>query len=102
MPMYHYRCRNCGYEYEIQQRISDSALTDCPNCQTAGLERVISASGGFILKGTGFYNTDYKNAPAAKSDTPSTAAPKSDTPKSDAPKSDVGSASPAAASVSAP
>ncbi len=47
---------------EIQQRISDSALTFCPSCQTDGLYRVIGLGGGFVLKGTGFYNTDYKNA----------------------------------------
>ncbi len=62
MPMYHYRCSNCGVEMEIQQRISDSALTRCPNCETDGLKRVIGLGGGFVLKGTGFYNTDYKNA----------------------------------------
>ncbi len=62
MPLYHYRCSNCGVEMEIQQRITEPALTDCPNCETNGLKRVISLGGGFVLKGTGFYNTDYKNA----------------------------------------
>lgn len=64
MPMYHYRCANCGAEMEIQQRISEPALTLCPNCETDGLKRVIGLGGGFVLKGTGFYNTDYKNAGA--------------------------------------
>ncbi len=62
MPLYQYRCSNCNAELEIQQRITEPALTDCPNCETNGLKRVISLGGGFVLKGTGFYNTDYKNA----------------------------------------
>lgn len=68
MPLYHYRCTNCGAEMEIQQRISDSALTGCPNCETDGLKRVIGLGGGFVLKGAGFYNTDYKNAGTTKSE----------------------------------
>lgn len=53
---------------EVQQRISEAALTFCPNCETDGLKRVIGLGGGFVLKGAGFYNTDYKNAGAPKSD----------------------------------
>jgi putative regulatory protein, FmdB family len=66
MPLYQYRCSNCNVELEIQQRITEPALTDCPNCETNGLKRVIGLGGGFVLKGTGFYNTDYKNAGVAK------------------------------------
>ncbi len=68
MPMYHYRCSNCGAEMEVQQRITEDALTFCPNCETDGLKRVIGLGGGFVLKGTGFYNTDYKNVGATKSE----------------------------------
>lgn len=64
--MYHYRCANCGAEMEVQQRISEATLTYCPNCETNGLKRVIGLGGGFVLKGTGFYNTDYKNAGVTK------------------------------------
>jgi putative FmdB family regulatory protein len=68
MPLYQYRCSNCNVELEIQQRITEPALTDCPNCETDGLKRVIGLGGGFVLKGTGFYNTDYKNAGTTKSE----------------------------------
>lgn len=71
MPMYHYRCSNCSAEMEVQQRISEAALTFCPNCETDGLKRVIGLGGGFVLKGTGFYNTDYKNAGAKNGQTKS-------------------------------
>ena len=64
MPTYQYKCEKCGHELEIFQRMSDLSLTICPNCDSASLERVISVGGGFVLKGNGFYNTDYKNAPA--------------------------------------
>ncbi|PIO48305.1 MAG: FmdB family transcriptional regulator [[Chlorobium] sp. 445] len=67
MPIYDYRCLSCGYETEIQQRITEPALTVCPNCGQETFQRVISAAGGFVLKGTGFYNTDYKNNGSAKS-----------------------------------
>lgn len=77
--MYHYRCTNCGAEMEVQQRISDSALTCCPNCETDGLKRVIGLGGGFVLKGTGFYNTDYKNTTATKSEAKLTDAKKETT-----------------------
>jgi len=68
MPIYHYRCLACGYETEIEQRITEPALTTCTNCGQEAFQRVISAAGGFVLKGTGFYNTDYKNNSRAKSD----------------------------------
>lgn len=61
MPIYDYRCLACGYETEIQQRITEPALTVCTSCGSETFERVVSGGGGFVLKGTGFYNTDYKN-----------------------------------------
>lgn len=70
MPTYHYRCRSCGKELEIFQKMSDNALTTCPQCEKEELERVISAEGGFVLKGSGFYGTDYnkgRKAPPAES-----------------------------------
>ncbi|ACF44947.1 FmdB family zinc ribbon protein [Pelodictyon phaeoclathratiforme] len=73
MPTYQYRCSNCGNELEIVQKISDASLTLCPKCETESFERVISASGGFLLKGSGFYKTDYgsgKPAPAAPTPSP--------------------------------
>ncbi len=71
MPTYQYRCSNCGNELEIVQKMSDASLTLCPKCETESFERVISASGGFVLKGSGFYKTDYgKPAPALATPAP--------------------------------
>jgi len=59
MPTYHYRCSKCGHEEDIFQRMTDDSLTKCTECGEEAFERVISAEGGFVLKGSGFYGTDY-------------------------------------------
>jgi putative FmdB family regulatory protein len=59
MPTYSYRCPSCGREYDRLQKMSDNTLVECPDCGTRG-ERQISAGVGFIFKGSGFYETDYK------------------------------------------
>jgi putative FmdB family regulatory protein len=82
MPIYEYRCADCGYQKEHLQKMSDAPLSVCPSCGHAGYAKLLSAA-GFQLKGSGWYATDFKggsNAPATKSD-----APQSDAPKSDAP-----------------
>jgi len=59
MPIYEYRCDDCGEEMEQLQRISDDRLVDCPVCEEPGLKRLISAA-AFRLKGSGWYETDFK------------------------------------------
>lgn len=61
MPIYEYRCQSCGHELEKLQRLSDAALTDCPECGKSTLKRLISAA-GFRLKGAGWYETDFKKS----------------------------------------
>jgi len=68
MPIYGYRCSNCGHEFEIQQRMSDQPLKACPKCQ--GKLTKILYPVGISFKGSGFYTTDYgsgKSAAAASS-----------------------------------
>ena len=60
MPIYEYRCENCGHELEAVQKISDNPLVKCPNCEADALKKRISAS-GFRLKGGGWYETDFKS-----------------------------------------
>lgn len=71
MPIYEYRCGGCGHELEAMQKMSDPALTDCPECSQPKLEKLISAA-GFQLKGGGWYETDFKGknkkSEAAKKD----------------------------------
>jgi len=60
MPIYEYRCENCGHEMDALQRISDAPLVDCPECGQPALKKLISAA-GFRLKGGGWYETDFKS-----------------------------------------
>ena len=58
VPIYEYRCENCGEELEKFQRIKEETLVDCPKCGQSKLARLISRT-SFILKGKGWYATDY-------------------------------------------
>ncbi|APE32271.1 FmdB family transcriptional regulator [Halomonas aestuarii] len=59
MPIYEYECKACGHRLEKLQKISAEPLTDCPACQAAELNRLVSAA-GFRLAGGGWYETDFK------------------------------------------
>lgn len=65
MPLYEYECGACGHRLEALQKISDDPLVYCPECNEARLKKLISAA-AFRLKGTGWYETDFKNKEAAK------------------------------------
>ena len=60
MPIYAYKCSDCGHEREVLQKISDAPLTDCPNCGHPSLAKQVTAA-GFQLKGSGWYATDFRN-----------------------------------------
>jgi len=59
MPIYDYQCKACGHQLEAIQRMSDAPLTECPACGKPELAKQISAP-SFRLKGTGWYETDFK------------------------------------------
>jgi len=65
MPIYEYRCERCGHELEKMQKVSDPPLTDCPACGQPTLTKLISAA-GFRLKGSGWYETDFKKGDKKK------------------------------------
>ena len=79
MPTYEYVCEKCGHQFEKVQPISAKSLTICPKelCPQKSwgkgkIKRAISAGGGLIFKGSGFYITDYRSEKykeAAKKDT---------------------------------
>ena len=60
MPIYEYQCDRCNHKLEIIQKISDEQLRFCPECGAETLRKLISAV-SFRLKGTGWYETDFKN-----------------------------------------
>lgn len=76
MPTYQYECEDCGRQFEIMQFITEKKLTQCPECKTGTVHRLIGRGAGVIFKGSGFYETDYKRkscpvvetCPATKSD----------------------------------
>ena len=66
MPIYAYRCADCGHQFDALQRLADPVLTDCPSCGKSALAKLVTAA-GFQLKGSGWYQTDFRNTakPAA-------------------------------------
>ena len=60
MPIYEYKCDLCGHTMEKLQKISDEPIKTCPECGGEGLRKLVSAA-AFKLKGTGWYETDFKD-----------------------------------------
>ncbi|MCY3769577.1 MAG: zinc ribbon domain-containing protein [Gammaproteobacteria bacterium] len=60
MPFYEYQCNECDHHIEVLQKISAEPLVCCPECNEPALKRLISLA-AFRLKGTGWYETDFKN-----------------------------------------
>ncbi len=62
MPIYKYVCESCGYKFEELQKVSDSPIEGCPECGKAVHKAITHSS--FILKGSGWYATDYASKPS--------------------------------------
>ncbi len=60
MPVYTYRCDNCGIQFDHHQKFSDPVLTKCPECGKKTLKKVYTPV-GIVFKGSGFYATDYRS-----------------------------------------
>ena len=60
MPIYEYQCTACDHRLEVIQKLSESPLVECPECGKPSLKRLVSAA-AFRLKGTGWYETDFKH-----------------------------------------
>lgn len=124
MPFYEYECPHCGHHEEALQKVSDKPLKKCPNCGKNGLRKLMSAP-VFRLKGSGWYETDFKSdkdkqrnlagadkeeskaetktdskaetKPEAKTEAPKTETPKADAAKPAAEKASKSASKPAAA-----
>jgi putative FmdB family regulatory protein len=64
MPIYEYECMNCGKQCEVIQKFNDEPLSTCPECG-GHMHKLISQT-SFILKGTGWYVTDYASSSRKK------------------------------------
>ena len=61
MPIYEYRCSECGFQEEYLQKVSEPPMTVCPSCGKATFQKLLTAA-GFQLKGSGWYATDFRNS----------------------------------------
>jgi putative FmdB family regulatory protein len=59
MPIYAYRCAECGHSEDVMQKMSDAPLTECPQCNAQSFSKQLTAP-GFQLKGNGWYASDFK------------------------------------------
>lgn len=84
MPIYAYRCSACGHAKDVLQKLSDAPLTACPACSAESFSKQVTAA-GFQLKGSGWYQTDFRGGSTAAPATAGTAeAAKSESPKAEA------------------
>ena len=60
MPTYEYKCKLCGFDFDVFQSMVSEPIKTCPRCK-GPVERIISTGAGIIFKGSGFYETDYKH-----------------------------------------
>jgi len=97
MPIYAYRCDECGFAKDVLQKISDPVLTVCLSCGKPSFKKQLTAA-GFQLKGTGWYATDFRGGTPPSTGTASGPA---DTAAPAAPAA-AGDAAPAAAAPAAP
>src|SRR5687767_16004737 len=93
MPIYEYKCQQCGSHFEKRQNVSDPPLTACEKCH-GKLEKQWSLS-GFQFKGAGWYVTDYagkggEKSAASESTTSGETASKTKDEAKSAPKESVG------------
>ena len=57
MPIYEYQCENCSRRFEVMQRMTEPLVATCEQC--GGLVRRLISQTSFVLKGGGWYVTDY-------------------------------------------
>jgi putative FmdB family regulatory protein len=103
VPTYEYACSNCDTTHEVQQKMTDPTLTDCPSCGQSTLRKLFSGV-GIHFKGSGFYRTDSRDsksatAPAASS-SGSSSSDSSSSGSSSSGSSDSSSSTPAASTTS--
>jgi putative FmdB family regulatory protein len=96
MPIYAYRCDECGFAKDVLQKIADPVLTVCPSCGKSSFKKQVTAA-GFQLKGTGWYVTDFRGGSAPASG----AAPAASTPSEGGASTSESSAAPAPAAAPA-
>lgn len=60
MPVYEYECKACEKVLEVQQKMADDPLTNCPECD--GPVKKIMSMNSFQLKGGGWFSDGYSSS----------------------------------------
>lgn len=84
MPVYEYECASCGGRFEMTRKFSDPDLSECALCKASTVRKILS-SPAFVLKGSGWYVTDYPSGDRKK-------ASEAEQPKKEEPKPAAGCA----------
>ncbi len=85
MPIYTYRCENCGVQFERTQKFTDAPLTRCPECNKKSLHKVYTPV-GIVFMGSGFYATDHRSPSGATSSKAPASSEKAGESKTEVPK----------------
>lgn len=100
MPVYTYRCENCGVRFDQAQSFSEPPLTRCPECGKKTLRKVFQPV-GIVFKGSGFYATDHRSPSGQSRFSHEGESKPAETKPADKPASESGDKPAAAASSSA-
>ncbi|MCB9746344.1 MAG: zinc ribbon domain-containing protein [Alphaproteobacteria bacterium] len=103
MPIYEYRCPDCGHEFEQMRSMSAPPLTECPQCAQNNVRKLISRT-SFQLKGGGWYSDHYglKGGSSTSSDSSSSASSAPSTPSTPSSSADSGGGAATPSAPSAP
>lgn len=93
MPVYTYRCENCGIQFEWTLKFTDPPLTVCPDCGQTALRKVFTPV-GIVFKGSGFYSTDHRS-PSGQTSRPNSGKAQEPTTESKPAATESGSSAPA-------
>ena len=96
MPIYEYTCRACGHEFEVIQKITDRPIRKCEKCGKLQAKRRISQT-SFLLKGSGWYTTDYAGHKAHGGSESETSKPAASEPAASEPAASEPATAPASA-----
>ena len=84
MPIYEFRCEDCNYKEDLIRKISEPTIISCPKCNGHNFIKQVSAP-NFKLKGSGWYETDFKNKNDSKDSNKNDSTKKSITKKTEKP-----------------